>query len=304
MTRCVDIGIIRPYEVEFNQPDIEDLEQAVREFGHRVKRVYVNMASVRLSREGVSVYQAIGRGVREPVNIDGGILRHLGLIRDFEQLLHRVWVVRAIEATGVYVVNSAMNWLVASDKLAALMMLAKSGLPVPETESSENMFMAYDAVKRFGEAVVKELRGSMGYGVFKVNDPDVAMNIFSYLLNLSKPMYVQRFLNKKGNGDYRVVVVGGQVIGAIFRRGVGWKSNVAQGARPEAVKPSGELMELALKTCDILGLGYAGVDIAETDEGYFILEVNPSMSWQGFKEATGINPARYIVKHVIDHIKR
>jgi len=63
-------------------------------------------------------------------------------------------------------------------------------------------------------------------------------------------------------------------------------------------------VELALKTCDILGLGYAGVDIAETDEGYFILEVNPSMSWQGFKEATGINPAKYIVKHVIDYVKR
>ncbi|MGC9136274.1 ATP-grasp domain-containing protein [Caldivirga sp.] len=300
----MDIGIIRPYEVEFNQPDIEDLEQAVREFGHRVKRVYVNMASVRLSKGSVSVYQAIGRGVREPVSIDGGVLRHLGLIRDFEQLLHRVWVVRAIESMGVYVVNSAMNWLVASDKLAALMILAKNGLPVPETESSENMFMAYDAVKRFNEAVVKELRGSMGYGVFKVNDPDVAMNIFSYLLNFSKPMYVQKFLEKKGNGDYRVVVVGGQVIGSIFRRGIGWKSNVAQGAKPEAVKPSSELSELAVKTCEVLGLGYAGVDVAETNEGYFILEVNPSMSWQGFKETTGINPARHIIKHVIDNVKK
>lgn len=300
----MDIGIIRPYEVEFNQPDLADLEQAIRELGHNVKRVYVNMASVSVGKGGIFVHQAVGRGVREVVKIDGGVLRHLGLIRDFEQLLHRVWVVRALEYTGAYVVNSPLSWLIASDKLAALMELAKAGLPVPDTEVSENMFMAYDAVRRFGEAVVKELRGSMGYGVFKVNDPDVAMHIFSYLLNINKPMYVQRFLEKIGGGDYRVVVVGGQVVGAIFRRGIGWKSNVAQGAVPEAVRPSKELAELAVKACEVLKLGYAGVDIAETKDGYYILELNPSMSWQGFKAATGINPAYHIVRHVIDNVKK
>ncbi len=47
-----------------------------------------------------------------------------------------------------------------------------------------------------------------------------------------------------------------------------------------------------------------GVDIAETRDGYFILEVNPTMSWQGgFKRATGINPAKYIVNYLISKVK-
>ena len=299
----MDIGIIRPYEVEYNLPDIEDLEQAVRSLGHRVVRVFVNMAGVEVGK-GVRVFQRVGRGIVEDVRIDAGVLRHLGLIRDFEQLLHRVWVVRAIEYSGSYVINEVVRWLIASDKLAALMELSRAGLPVPETVSSENMFIGYEAVKRFGESVVKQVRGSMGYGVFRVNDPDVAFHIFSYLVNLNKPIYVQRYLSKRGEGDYRVVVVGGQVVGAIFRKADGWKSNVAQGAKPIAVKPNMELGELAVKACEVLGLEYAGVDIAEANDGYYILETNPSMSWQGFKAATGINPAIHIVKYLESKVRK
>jgi SSU ribosomal protein S6P modification protein len=144
----------------------------------------------------------------------------------------------------------------------------------------------------------------MGFGVFQVDDADVAMHIFSYLVNLNKPIYVQRYLDKVGNGDYRVVVVGNEVIGAEFRRGVSWKSNVAQGAKPEPAKVTSELRELALKSIEVLGLDYGGVDIAETKDGYFILEINPTMSWQGFKRATGINPAVHIVNYLVSKLRR
>ncbi len=228
------------------------------------------------------------------------------MIRDFEQFVHRLWVVRALELSGVYVMNPVMNWMMASDKFISLMLLAKHGLPVPDTVVSENMFVAYNTVREFGKSVIKQIRGgAMGFGgVFQVDDADVAMHIFSYLTNLNKPMYVQRFLDKVGNGDYRVVVVGNEVIGAEFRRGgITWKSNVAQGAKPEPAKVTNELGELALRAIEVLGLDYGGVDIAETRDGYFILEVNPTMSWQGFKRATGINPAKYIVNHLINKIR-
>jgi ribosomal protein S6--L-glutamate ligase len=187
--------------------------------------------------------------------------------------------------------------------MAALMKLAKANLPVPPTVVTENMFVGYRAVGEFGRAVVKQLRGAMGYGVFLVDNPDVAFHIFSMLVNINKPIYVQKFL-EKGSGDYRVVVVGGRVVGAEFRRAEGWKSNVAQGARPEPAKATPELEELAIRAVEVLGLDYGGVDIAETKEGYYILEVNPTMSWQGFKQATGINPADYIIDYLLEKIKK
>jgi ribosomal protein S6--L-glutamate ligase len=270
--------------------------------GHVPKRIYVDMLGVRLGK--FRIYQMVGRSGEEVINVDGALLRHIGVIRDFEQFSHRIWVVRAMELAGVYVMNPVMSWLMSSDKLMSLMVLNRRGLPVPDTVSSENMFIAYNAVREFGEVVVKQLRGAMGFGVFRLNDPDVAMHVFSHLVNLNKPMYVQRYFEKLGNGDYRVVVVGNEAIGAEFRRSTGWKSNVAQGAVPEAVNLNEELRELAIKSTEALGLDYAGVDIAETREGYFILEVNPTLSWQGFKRATGINPADHIVKHLVDKIRR
>ena len=188
-------------------------------------------------------------------------------------------------------------------KPMALLKLSGKGLPIPETVATEHMFVAYSASRRFGSSVVKPLRSAMGFGVFKVDDPDLAMHAFSYLTNLSKPIYVQRYLDKKRNGDYRVVVVGGEVVGAEFRKGATWKSNVAQGAKPVAAKVDGELGELSIKACEALSLEYAGIDIADTREGYVILETNPTLSWQGFKKATKINPAGKIVRHLLDKVR-
>jgi len=299
----VRIGIIRPYEVEFNPGDVLDLEEAIRRRGHSAVRVYVDMLEVRMGPSGVEVRHAVGREAPAPVELDGALLRHLGIFRDFEQFLYRVWAVRALEEVGVYVMNPVLPWVVAGDKMAALMTLSKAGLPVPPTVVTENMFIAYRAVGEFGKSVVKQMRGAMGYGAFLVEDPDVAFHIFSMLVNINKPMYVQKFL-EKGDGDYRVVVVGKRAIGAEYRRAAGWKSNVAQGARPEPARLTQELEELAVKAVEVLSLDFGGVDIAETKDGYYILEVNPTMSWQGFKAAVGINPAEHIVDLLLEKAKR
>ncbi|ACB39702.1 ATP-grasp domain-containing protein [Pyrobaculum neutrophilum] len=299
----MEIGIIRPYEVEFNPGDVADLEEAVRKRGHTPVRIYVDMLEVRIESAGLRIRQSVGKSPPVEVAPPGAVLRHLGIFRDFEQFLYRVWAAKALEEAGTYVMNPVERWVVAGDKMAALMKLAKAGLPVPPTVVTENMFVGYRAVGEFKRAVVKQMRGAMGYGAFLVEDPDVAFHIFSMLANINKPIYVQRFL-EKGPGDYRVVVVGGRAVGAEYRRADGWKTNVAQGAAPEPAKLTPQLEELAVKAVETLGLDYGGVDIAETREGYYILEVNPTMSWQGFKVATGVNPAEHIVDHLIGKIKR
>jgi len=299
----MQIGIIRPFEVEFNPGDVADLEDAVRRRGRTPVKIYVDMLEVGIERGVLKIRQAVGRMPPVAVEVSGAVLRHLGIFRDFEQFLYRVWAAKALEEAGIYVMNPVMQWVAAGDKMAALMKLAKANLPVPPTVVSENMFVGYRAVGEFGKAVVKQLRGAMGYGVFLVDNPDVAFYIFSMLVNINKPIYVQKFL-EKGPGDYRVVVVGGRAIGAEYRRAEGWKTNVAQGAAPEPTRITPEMEELAVKAVEVLGLDYGGVDIAETREGYYILEVNPTMSWQGFKAATGINPAEHIIDYLLEKTKK
>ncbi|MDE1851604.1 MAG: RimK family alpha-L-glutamate ligase [Candidatus Micrarchaeota archaeon] len=297
------IGLIRPHGVEYSNEGHQDLERAAKALGHEIGSIFIDKLGIDLRNGKIELSQMVSKGHPERIEVDAAMLRHLGVVKDFEQLSSRVWSVRAIEESGVYVMNSALSWLTASDKLASLTLLAKKGLPVPRTFMSEDMYVAYKAVKEMGEVVIKPLRGAMGFGVFRVKDPDVAMHIFSYFTNLSKPLYMQKYIEKKGGGDYRVVVIGGKVIGTEFRKGKDWKSNVAQGAVPTAVKTPKEMGEIAVKAAEVLNLDYAGIDIAEDKDGYSILEANPTMSWQGFKEATKIDVAGLLIKHLAKKAK-
>ena len=224
------------------------------------------------------------------------------MFRDYEQFSSRLWSVRAIQQSGVYVMNEITAWLLASDKLASFTTLAKAKLPVPHTFISEDMFSSYSAAKSMDEVVIKRLTGAMGYGVFRVKC-DFAMHVFSYFNNMSKPIYMQEYLEKKGGGDYRVVVVGGKVLGAEFRKGKDWKSNIAQGGKPTPAKPDKEMAEIAVKATETLKLDYAGIDIADTKEGYMILDTNPTMSWQGFKQVNKVDVAEALIKHLIKKAK-
>ncbi|MDE1823045.1 MAG: RimK family alpha-L-glutamate ligase [Candidatus Micrarchaeota archaeon] len=297
------IGLIRPHEIEYNRQDLADLESAAKAMGHDISSIFIDKLGIDIKSGKIRLTQIVSRNEFEEIEADGAILRHLGIVKDFEQFSSRVWSVRAIEETGIYVMNNAVSWLMASDKLASLTLLAKNGLPVPRTFLSEDMYVAYKAVQDMGEVVIKPLRGAMGFGVFRVNDPDVAMHIFSYFTNLSKPLYMQEYIEKKGMGDYRVVVIGGQVAGTEFRKGKDWKSNVAQGAIPIAVKTNGEMAEIAVKAAEVLKLDYAGIDIAEGKDGYSILEANPTMSWQGFRQATKIDVAELLIKHLAEKVR-
>ncbi|MCL4365398.1 MAG: RimK family alpha-L-glutamate ligase [Candidatus Marsarchaeota archaeon] len=294
----MDIGVITPSN-STEGSETKDIISAIRKSGNTPVPINIQNIVVKIGRGGV-VPHCLSEFTKESrIDLDCAVFRHIGIINDYEQFGQRIWAVRSMEMNGMRTVNNILSWVRASDKLGTLMELSAHGIRVPQTMSGESFFSGYAAVKEFGSAVVKPLRSGKGLGVFKVDDPDVAMHIFSYFTNLSKPIYVQKYLDKVGGGDYRVVVVGGGVIGAEYRKGTGWKSNVAQGAKARAVKPSAELSELAIKAAEAMGLDYAGVDIAETKGGYFVLETNPTVAWAAFKKTTGINPAEHIVRHAI-----
>ncbi len=298
----MDIGLIvsdRSFVSE-----LEDLKEAIKKAGHRHVSIDIDNIIVKIKKGKLSSYQMVGPTREELLKPECAVLRHIGYIKDYEQFSQRIWAIKSLEMNGTYVANNIKSWLQASDKLGALMAMAKAGLPVPDTVSSENVFAGYNAVKEFKSTVVKPLRSGAGFGIFKADDPDVAMHIFSYFINLNKPVYTQKFLNKKNNGDYRAIVVGNEVIGAEFRKGKDWKSNVTQGAKATAAKPDAELSELAIRAAQSMNLDYVGVDIADTKDGYFILETNPTIAWGTFKQVTKVNPAKHIIAHIIEKSKK
>ncbi len=283
--------------------ELRDLNIAIKKAGHNPVNISIDNIVVGIKGGRVITSQMLSPGKEAKVDVSCAVLRHIGFIKDYEQFSQRVWAVRSLEMNGIYVANNIKSWLEASDKLGALMKMAKYGIKVPDTVSSENPFAGYNAVKKFRQSVVKPLRSGAGFGIFKADDPDIAMHVFSYFLNLNKPIYVQKFLEKINGGDYRVIVVGGQVIGAEFRKGSTWKSNVAQGAKAYAAKPDAELIEIASKAAECMKLDYIGVDVCDTTDGYTVLETNPTIAWGAFKQVTKVNPAKHIIAHMVKKIR-
>ena len=156
--------------------------------------------------------------------------------------------------------------------------------------------------ERFGDVgVYKTAIGTHGGGTWKV---DLTSPVNPKVGN--RQAFLQKLIERdeSRHRDLRVYVVGEEVISAMYRYAPegDWRTNVALGGdvadatddMPEEAK------ETALYAADVMGLDYAGVDLIEGEEGWFVLEVNPTAGFKGLFRATGVSPAPHIAKVAIE----
>jgi RimK family alpha-L-glutamate ligase len=214
-----------------------------------------------------------------------------------EQIIYRVDALHWIEARGVRIMNDARAIERCVDKSYTTAVLQEAGLPVPETVVCERVAEAMAAVRAMGDVVVKPLFGSMGLGMVRVSDPDVAFRVLRSLEQIRSVFYVQRFV-EHGGRDVRAFVVGGRVLGAIERTVAAgeWRTNVSRGGSARACELSAAWSDLAVRAAAAVHAEYAGVDLLPgVDGGVFVLEVNAIPGWEGLQRATGLDVAGAIV---------
>ena len=222
-----------------------------------------------------------------------------------EQIIYRVNTLHWIERRGVTVMNPASVIERCVDKFYTTAIMRTAGLPVPETVVCEGTGDAIAAVRQFGGAIIKPIFGSMGHGMVRVDNSDVAFRVVKALDQVGAVFYVQRVVDHGGR-DVRVFVVGGRVVAAIERRAASgeWRTNVSQGGTAHALALPPEWEALALQAAAAVGADYAGVDLLPSrDGGMFVLEVNGIPGWQGLQEATGADVAGAIVDHLIARVR-
>jgi RimK family alpha-L-glutamate ligase len=184
------------------------------------------------------------------------------------------------------------------DKLWTSSLLAQCGLPTPDTVVCESFEEAMEAFRRMGDVVVKPLFGSMGLGMVRVSDEEVAWRVFRAIEEIRGVYYLQRAIDHEGL-DIRVFVLGGRVLGAIERRSRGWRTNLARGGRARGIELLPEWSALALRAAAAVGAEYAGVDLLPARDGtVYVLEVNGIPGWEGFQRATGTDVAGALVDHL------
>jgi len=184
----------------------------------------------------------------------------------------------------------------------------RAGLPVPKTIYGCLSFLRQVVSNQLGfPAVIKRSEGARGERVFLVKNQSQLNRLTEELLSQEREEG-KRFLAQEfvpNQGDLRILVLGGRVLGAIKRvrqRPDEFRNNVSRGGRAFAVSLTPQLKKIALKAAKIAQLSFAGVDIVlrEGDNKPFLFEVNRSPQFKGFAAATGINVADKIAEFLIN----
>jgi len=275
----------------------DQLCRALAERGHEGRVVPYEALAAHLG--GAAAGVAAGD---EDIGACGAVLARIIPAGSLEQIVFRVDVLHTLEERGIPVINPPRTIERTVDKLWTTALLEQAGLRVPETVVCERADAALAAFRALGDVIVKPLFGSMGLGMVRVTDEEMAFRVFRTLETLRGVYYVQRTIDHAGC-DVRAFVVGGRVIGAIERSAPGWKTNLARGGRARAVTLEPERTELALAAARAVGADYAGVDLLPARDGtVYVVEVNGIPGWRGLQEATSLDVAAAIVELLIGRV--
>jgi RimK family alpha-L-glutamate ligase len=215
-----------------------------------------------------------------------------------EQIIFRVDALHRLEDRGIRVINSPRAIERTVDKFWTSTLLEQCGIPTPETVVCDDPEEAIAAYRTLGDVIVKPLFGSMGLGMVRVTDEEMAFRVFRTIEQIRGVYYIQRTVDHDGT-DIRAFVLGGRVIAAIERRASGWRTNLARGGTARGLSLSEQLAALAVRAAAAVGADYAGVDLLTGPDGItYVLEVNGIPGWKGLQEATGLDIAGRLVDHL------
>ena len=107
------------------------------------------------------------------------------------------------------------------------------------------------------------------------------------------------------NGDWRVLVLNGSVIGVIHRNAKAGSvtNNVSQGGvATSELNPATleQLNAMSLRSTAVFGLEFASVDIIQDSitKQYYILEIGTTADWQEFHNVTGVDVASHLTNYL------
>jgi RimK family alpha-L-glutamate ligase len=186
-------------------------------------------------------------------------------------------------------------------KFATATTLAAADVPVPDALLALSSDRLNRERERFGdEAVYKSAIGTHGGGTWRVGPDDTVSATVG-----DRYAFLQSMVAGEGrHRDVRVYVVDGEAVGAMFRYAPedDWRTNVALGGDVEDAtgKLPDAVERTAVRATEALGLDFAGVDLVEGADGWYVLEANPTAGFKGLYRATGRSPAPHLARQAIE----
>ncbi len=207
-----------------------------------------------------------------------------------------------LEFLDVPVINSFEVANNCGNKMITSLLLKKHNVPTPKTYFSFSSDAALENLEKTGyPMVIKPVVGSWGRGVMPLKDRDTADAIIEVRELSDGPLdriyYLQEMVNRPPR-DIRVIVVGDQVVAAMYRTSSGsFKTNIALGAEPVVCEITKELEDVCMRAAKAVGGGILGVDVMEDKKrGLVVHEVNNTVEFKGLAKVA----KKDIPKEMID----
>jgi len=144
--------------------------------------------------------------------------------------------------------------------------------------------------------VAKEIKNSMGRGVFLIN----GKKDFLEYASLNDTLYIQEYLPV--TKDVRVVIIGGKAILSYWReaREGCFHNNVAKGGSISFADIPPVAVETAEKLASMLGVDHAGFDLALLDDSVYFFEFNTKFGNEALN-MKNINQGDIIFKYLTEY---
>jgi len=229
---------------------------------------------------------------------------------EFDAILSRnisyargLYALHILNGWGIPTVNTAAVAEACGNKLVTSSYLKKAGVPQPHNLIAFTPESALQAIEEMGYPVVlKPVVGSWGRLLAKINDRDAAEALLEHKSVLGSYQhsifYIQEFIEKPGR-DIRALVVGDQVLTAIYRESEHWITNTARGGQGVNCPLTPELEEICLNAAAAMGGGILAVDVIEHPErGFLVNEINHTMEFHTAQPTSKIDVGDVIVDYV------
>jgi ribosomal protein S6--L-glutamate ligase len=189
-----------------------------------------------------------------------------------------------LDLQGARLLNPYANCALTQNKIVTAHLLRAAGVPTPRSWVTGNLTFLEDVVEE-RPLVIKPYLGHRGAGLRIVRNPTELAAVPAP----EHPVLVQEFI-EGSREDLKIYVVGQQVFGV---RKPFSSDSFTQPGRPCAVSP--EVRAIALRCGQVFGLGLYGLDIVESANGPWVVDLN---TFPGYKGVPGIAPliADYIAR--------
>lgn len=263
------------------------------------------------ARMGVDVSPISKRELAKLANYDALFIRETTSISN-----HTYRFARRAEQENMPVIDDTVSMIRCTNKVYLHELMGSARIPMPKSRIVASPADLEAAAGAIGfPLVIKIPDSSFSRGVKKVDNPAQLKDLASRWLKESDLLICQEFLPTEF--DWRVGILDGKPLFVtqylmakkhwqIIRHDDNGRS-VEGGFRPYRIEtaPSG-LIAMAAKAAGLIGDGLYGVDIKETADGYFVIEINDNPNLDHGVEDAGDKDAVWVklTRWFIDRLER